>query len=218
MLFITQQLSTNLKGRCLGILWWSSGWDSSFQCREYGFAFWSGSCKIPYASRPKNWKVIQKQYCNKFNKDFKSGPHQKKKKRILKMVHYHSEKLSTKAGWVEGHVHGHRASGTGRLAQSGGCPVLRAPFLAVHLWPVGKLRWAHLCLSDTEGQLLVVSECCHLRSLFCCSVAQWCPTVTPMDCSAPGFPVLHHLPEFAQTHVHWVGDAIQPAHPLSLYF
>ena len=35
-----------------------------------------------------------------------------------------------------------------------------------------------------------------------------------MDCSTPGFPVLHHLPEFAQTHVHWVGDAIQPFHPL----
>ena len=36
-----------------------------------------------------------------------------------------------------------------------------------------------------------------------------------MDCSAPGFPVLHHLPEFAQIHVHWVSDAIQPSHPLS---
>ena len=36
-----------------------------------------------------------------------------------------------------------------------------------------------------------------------------------MDCSTPGFPVLHCLPEFAQTHVHWVSDAIQPSHPLS---
>ena len=36
-----------------------------------------------------------------------------------------------------------------------------------------------------------------------------------MDCSTPGFPVLHHLPEFAQTHVHWVCDAIQWSHPLS---
>ena len=36
-----------------------------------------------------------------------------------------------------------------------------------------------------------------------------------VDCSTPGFPVLHHPPEFAQTHVHWVGDAIQPSHPLS---
>ena len=37
----------------------------------------------------------------------------------------------------------------------------------------------------------------------------------PMDCSMPGFPVLHYLPEFAQTHVHWVGDAVQPSHHLS---
>ena len=37
----------------------------------------------------------------------------------------------------------------------------------------------------------------------------------PMDCSMPGFPVHHQLPELAQTHVHRVGDAIQPSHPLS---
>ena len=37
-----------------------------------------------------------------------------------------------------------------------------------------------------------------------------------MDCSTPGLPVHHQLPEFAQTHVHWVGDAIQPSHPLPL--
>ena len=37
----------------------------------------------------------------------------------------------------------------------------------------------------------------------------------PMDCSTPGFPVLHHLPQLAQSHVHWVGDAIQPSHLLS---
>ena len=37
----------------------------------------------------------------------------------------------------------------------------------------------------------------------------------PMDCSMPGYPVHHQLPELAQTHVHWVGDAIQPSYPLS---
>ena len=48
------------------------------------------------------------------------------------------------------------------------------------------------------------------------SVAQSRPTLcNPMDCSTPGLPFLHQLPEFAQTHVHWVGDAIQPSHPLS---
>ena len=51
---------------------------------------------------------------------------------------------------------------------------------------------------------------------YCRSVAQSCLTLCdPMDCTTPNFPVLHYLPEFAQTHVHWVGDAIQPSHPLS---
>ena len=48
------------------------------------------------------------------------------------------------------------------------------------------------------------------------SVAQLCPTLCdPMNCSIPGLPVYHQLQEFTQTHVHWVGDAIQPSHPLS---
>ena len=48
------------------------------------------------------------------------------------------------------------------------------------------------------------------------SVAQSCPTLCkPMNCSTPGLPVHHQLPEFTQTHVHWVGDAIQSSHPLS---
>ena len=47
------------------------------------------------------------------------------------------------------------------------------------------------------------------------SVTKSCPIPWyPMKCSAPGFPVLHYLPEFAQTLVHWVSDAIQPSHPL----
>ena len=48
------------------------------------------------------------------------------------------------------------------------------------------------------------------------SVAQSCPTLwDPMDCSTPGLPVHHQLPEFTQTRVRWVGDGIQPSHPLS---
>ena len=47
------------------------------------------------------------------------------------------------------------------------------------------------------------------------SVAQLCLTLCdPMDCSTPGLPVHHQLPEFTQTHVHWVSDAIQPSHTL----
>ena len=63
-------------------------------------------------------------------------------------------------------------------------------------------------------------ECTHPPSLAngcccCCSVSQSCPTLCdPMDCSTPGFPVHHHLPELAQTHVHWVSDPIQPSRPL----
>ena len=47
------------------------------------------------------------------------------------------------------------------------------------------------------------------------SVAQPCPTLSnPMDNNMPGYPVLHQLLEFTQTHVHQVSDAIQPSHPL----
>ena len=47
------------------------------------------------------------------------------------------------------------------------------------------------------------------------SVSQSCPTLCDsMNHSMPGLPVHHQLPEFTQTHVHWVGDAIQPSHPL----
>ena len=48
------------------------------------------------------------------------------------------------------------------------------------------------------------------------SVTESCPTLCdPMNQSTPGLPVHHHIPEFTQTHVHWVSDAIQPSHPLS---
>ena len=51
------------------------------------------------------------------------------------------------------------------------------------------------------------------------SVTQSCPTLSdPMNCSTPGVPVHHQLPEFTQTHVHQVRDAIQPSYPLSSPF
>ena len=50
------------------------------------------------------------------------------------------------------------------------------------------------------------------------SVSLSCPTLCkPMDCSIPGLPVPHHLLEFAQVHVHWIGDAVQSSHPLTLF-
>ena len=57
-----------------------------------------------------------------------------------------------------------------------------------------------------RGQLLLLMYCSVTKTrLTLCS---------PVDCSAPGFPVLHCLLEFAQTHVHWVSNVIQPSHPL----
>ena len=48
------------------------------------------------------------------------------------------------------------------------------------------------------------------------SVAQLCLSIcNPVNCSTPGLPVHHQFPEFTQTHVHRIGDAIQPSHPLS---
>ena len=72
-----------------------------------------------------------------------------------------------------------------------------------------------------NGILKMCFLCGHTIPLSCTSsqfssVAQSCLTLCdPMDCSTPGLPVHHQLPEFTQTHVHWVGDAIQPSHLLS---
>ena len=50
-----------------------------------------------------------------------------------------------------------------------------------------------------------------------CSFTKLCPTLCdPTDCSTTGFPALHQVPEFTQTHLHWFGDAVQPSHPLLL--
>ena len=63
---------------------------------------------------------------------------------------------------------------------------------------------------DIKGYTLFDSIYKKISVQFSRSVLSLCD---PMNCSTPGFPVLHYLPEFAQTHVHWVGDAIQPSHP-----
>ena len=71
-------------------------------------------------------------------------------------------------------------------------------------------NWPPYLLNPVKWEADIV-VCC------CCSVAHLGLTLCdPMDCSTPGFPVLHCLPGFAQTHVHWVDDAIQPSHPLLL--
>ena len=61
----------------------------------------------------------------------------------------------------------------------------------------------------------VIRLCFILFGFYFISVAQSCPTLCdPMDCSTPGFPIHHQLPELDQTPVHQVSDAIQPSHPL----
>ena len=61
------------------------------------------------------------------------------------------------------------------------------------------------------GILVTYYFCC----CCCCSVAQLCSVLCdPVDCNTSGFPVHHQLPEFSQTYVHWVGNAIQPSYPL----
>ena len=74
------------------------------------------------------------------------------------------------------------------------------------------LKWGRKNLKDTCSFLLVyIPICC------CCSLVQSCLTLCDlMTCSTPGFPVLHHVPEFTQTRIHWFSDAIQPSHPLSI--
>ena len=79
---------------------------------------------------------------------------------------------------------------------------------------MGSQRVGHHWATELNWSLLVYLN---LKS-FChrCSVTQLCLILCdPMDCSMPGFPVLHYLPEFTQIHVHGVGDTIQPSYPLS---
>ena len=74
--------------------------------------------------------------------------------------------------------------------------------------------WEQWCVRQQDQNNHPKSD--YVSSVQFSSVAQSCLTLcNPMDCSTPGLPVHHQLPEFTQTHVHWVGDDIQPSHPLS---
>ena len=73
-------------------------------------------------------------------------------------------------------------------------------------------------LGTKKSVYLTINGMCPTAVQFS-SVAQSCLTFCdPMNCIMPGLPVHHQLPEFTQTHVHQVGDAIQPSHPLSSPF
>ena len=87
------------------------------------------------------------------------------------------------------------------------------------LWVCRNLQWVRGTKFDEFSvyYTLLRNPCLspNLRNTCCFSVAVISDSLGPMDCRTPCFPVLHYLLEFAQTHVHWVGDAIQPSHPLS---
>ena len=73
-----------------------------------------------------------------------------------------------------------------------------------------------LLFSLTTSLRLLLRSSVFLLLYVCTFSHQVVPTLCdPMDCGTLGLPVPHHLPEFAQVHVHWVSDAIQPSHPLS---
>ena len=84
----------------------------------------------------------------------------------------------------------------------------------------GGTLWAAICgVTQSRTQLKWLSSSSSILRLWLLhqfsSAAQLClPICDPMDCSTPGFPIRHQLLELAQTHVHRVGDAIQPSHPV----
>ena len=91
-----------------------------------------------------------------------------------------------------------------RATVPGGCKELHT----TSDWAWTHDSFQHLCLFAWASIILV--------SIWCCSVVQSCLTLcSTKDCSTPGFPVHHQFPEPARTHLHWVGDAIQPSHSLS---
>ena len=90
------------------------------------------------------------------------------------------------------------------------------------LLSMGSHRVGHDWSDLAAAAAVLIPACDSSSPAFCMisvnfsSITQLCPTLcNPMDCSMPGLPVHHQLLEFTQTHVHWLGDAIQPSHPLS---
>ena len=100
------------------------------------------------------------------------------------------------------------------------CPILSDPMdcslpgFSIHgIFQARVLEWGAISFSRGSSQHRGQT---HIRSDQIRSATQSCPTLCdPMNRSTPGLPVHHQLPEFTQTHVHRVSDAIQPSHPLA---
>ena len=96
--------------------------------------------------------------------------------------------------------HTYRNSHTGSQDTSGISKIIRVIWA---VWKCPSVNFDIYCLSFETHQFSSVQSLSHV----------W--LCDPMNRSTPGLPVHHQMPEFTQTHVHWVGDAIQPSHPLS---
>ena len=97
------------------------------------------------------------------------------------------------------------------------CQTNSSPFAGGLCFSLFSEAFTRECFVDwLKAQVLRTHQASRWETQVCCwLVAQLCPTLCgPMDCSTPGFPVHHQLPELAQTCVHQVGDAIQPSQPL----
>ena len=109
------------------------------------------------------------------------------------------------------------------------CPVLTVASWPAHIFLKRQIRWSDIpfsrrsswsrdqtWVSCISGRFFTVWATRKAHIYLFSSVAQSCLTLCdPMNCSTPGLPVHHQPPEFTQTHVHQVSDAIQPSHPLS---
>ena len=103
-----------------------------------------------------------------------------------------------------GQPRGMSGEGDGRGVQDGGYMCTSGWLMSMY----GK--------KPSQNCKVTVLQLKYTNSVHFSSVTQSCPTLCdPMNCSMPGFPVHHQLPESTQTHVHWVGDAIQSSRPLS---
>ena len=129
----------------------------------------------------------------------------------------HSSTLAWKIPWTEEHG-GLQSMGSLRVGHDWATSLSLFTFMHWRKWqptpvflPGESQRWGSLVGCHPWGR--PESDMTEVTSVQFSSVAQSCLTLCdPMDCSTPGLPVIHHLLEFVQTHVHWVGDVIQPSH------
>ena len=155
----------------------------------------------------------------------------------MESVAYEGLKLEKNLGRWDGypidcmHVHAHTCGPSVPIEQREFCLICLAPSFPVKKVSLFVRIWASLFYSmvnfsptGTPLKSPSFAKKVSQEKALCClavlvqfrSVAQLCPTLcSPIDCSMPGFPVLHHLPEFAQTRIRWVSDTIQLSCTLS---